>query len=225
MKIECCCSIKEYLPEVNRDRVAKAMLACWTFANLYAARSYLELTPASLGGGIGRTFRWMTTGKNWRELPGRIKAFFNETNIHRIPDPEVLVYPMWASISITHGLQAYHKRDNWKELAIHSASAMLAAWYPLGMQTGHVHYGFHHMSYGLACLIPRLAGLNVFGLGMVLDEIITYNELHLFPWYGNQWGFDNIFADNIYLFSAGLILATVYELHQRSLDEKAAAMA
>lgn len=132
------------------------------------------------------------------------------------------IYTLFGVLTAAHGYQLCKSISKKKKLrsVIHSCSAGLAVTYPILMETGRLHLGWHHMSFGLAALVPGYKALGLFGLAMVGDEILYYDELGIFhhnktqqaiqDMVGNE-SLDDRFVDYFQPIIAGLTVITVLE--------------
>ncbi|MFT4553828.1 MAG: hypothetical protein ACI9S8_002470 [Chlamydiales bacterium] len=132
------------------------------------------------------------------------------------------IYSLYGALFTAHSYQLHQSASKEKKLRslMHTTSAALAITYPVIMELGKLHLGWHHMSIGLLCLVPHYKALSVFGLAMATDEILYYDELHLYTsqadqkkfqdLVGNQ-GLDDRFVKHFQAIIIGLTVITVLE--------------
>lgn len=94
----------------------------------------------------------------------------------------------------------------------HITCVALSIYYIVAMACKYLHPGFHHMSYGLFFLLFDYIFLRLFGFAIVIDELINYDELHIFGRDNVVYGIDNIVADHYMLIIVILSFLTILEL-------------
>jgi hypothetical protein len=72
----------------------------------------------------------------------------------------------------------------------------IAIYYAIAIRLGIVHFGWHHMIEGLIFWLVPLTSIRLWGTAYVLDELIYYNEIRIFPWRPTTGGFDDLVARN-----------------------------
>ncbi|MFT4554634.1 MAG: hypothetical protein ACI9S8_003288 [Chlamydiales bacterium] len=120
----------------------------------------------------------------------------------------------YGVICLTHGYMAVKKCRQKRRLitTLHGTCTALAMYYPIAQQVGTLHAGWHHMSYALACMLTEYKAVGLFGAIMAGDELVYYDELHIFGGEMGKRGLDNYFEDHFQVILGGLCLATIGEM-------------
>lgn len=133
------------------------------------------------------------------------------TSFKEIPQ---VVYPGYAAILFGHSfkvIEAYQYKSRY-DLTKHILSSIITVSTLVAMGSGIYAIRWHHMSYGLLCLLFDFRNINFLGSCMAADSMLYW----LRPLKDN-YDFSNIFTDNLTAFIFQLTSLTLYEISKRMI--------
>lgn len=129
-----------------------------------------------------------------------------------------IVYPGYTALLMAHAYQAkQHFQSGSKTQCAKHLFAACTAGATIGcMVTGIYDVRWHHMSYGLLCMLPRLSALNFFGSCMAIDSMLYWVR----PMKDN-FDFSNVFVHHLGSFALQLGTLTLFEIFMRYSKNRA----
>lgn len=129
---------------------------------------------------------------------------------------KTLVIIGYLAIATLHGFKLIFRRRQKIEIAKHATAGALALVTPCVMLAGRYEFRWHHMSYGLLAMAPRLRALNFFGALMAADSVLYWIKPHR-----DNYDFSNIFLKFLPFFAAQLVSLTLLQILSEKLKKEA----
>lgn len=138
-----------------------------------------------------------------------LQSLEDKTQIPAIIFP---AYTLFATAHLASGL--YSLRRHRLRAIKHGIGTGFAAGAPIAMLAGRYDIRWHHMSYGLLCMLPPLRALCFFGLMMALDSSLYWYDPHR-----DKYDFSDIFVKYLGWFLLQITLLTIWQLAAQRIFE------